>query len=123
MTRVAIEQGDDEGLAGDVLVRESKKHRRWRYSMELPLNGSELVKLWQFVAAHLEGPRRSKACPLALKAWKQMPRHVRAVRKDRTGLEALPSKMPEVRVDTFYDVGRVDWTRTYVSLVDDEGRT
>jgi len=88
-----------------------ERHRRWRHDMELPLNGSELVKLWQFVAAHVEGKMRSKACPLALKAWKQMPRHVRAERKDRTVQEPLPLKMPEVRADTFYDVGRVDWKR------------
>jgi len=89
-----------------------KRQTRWRHEMELPSNGSELVTLWRFVAAHVEDKTRSKACPLALKAWKQMPRHVRVARKDRTVQEPLPLKMPEVRADTFYDVGRVDWTRT-----------
>lgn len=96
-----------------VVERGGKVRGRWRYEMKLPLNGSSGADLWRFIAAHVEEPPGEKACPLALKAWKLMPRGVKVSFKDRTARGLLPLVMPE---ESFDRQGRVDWKEKYVKV-------
>jgi hypothetical protein len=84
--------------------------RRWRHEMELPRSGKDVRKLWVFVAAHVEDSRQGKPCPLAVKAWKQVPRDMRTEYKERTAAGLLPTSLPERMPERTYSISPVAWS-------------
>jgi hypothetical protein len=78
--------------------------------MELPNNGMDVSKLWVFVAAHVEDDKAGKPCPLAMKAWRQVPAYMRTDYKSRTAAGLLPSSLPERGPERLGSVGKVGWS-------------
>jgi hypothetical protein len=97
----------------DESLEQTKKvargQRRWRHEMELPSHGRDVRKLWVFVAAHVEVRKGGKPCPLAMKVWKQVPRHVRTEYKDRMARGLLPGSLPERVPETLSAAKPVAW--------------
>lgn len=84
--------------------------RRWRHAMELPSHGRDVRKLWVFVAAHVEDRQSGKPCPLAVKAWEQVPRKVRMEYGERTAAGRLPESVPDRVPERLALVGPVAWS-------------
>ena len=85
--------------------------------MELPGNGGDADKLWNFVAAHVEDKWRKKPCPLAEKAWKQLTGKVMVGYKPGRVVGGIPCAMPG-RLASWRRQGGVDsvvdWSEKYV---------
>jgi len=68
--------------------------RRWRHDVRLPSYTQQASALWVFVAAHVEDSQGGKPCPLAVKAWREIPGYARTEYKKRTAAGLLPLKLP-----------------------------
>jgi hypothetical protein len=89
-----------------------KKHarqRRWRHNMEFPGHAKQVRALWAFVAAHVEDGQGGKPCPLAMKAWREIPGYARMEYKNRTAAELLPITLPVKIPESLSSGSQVKW--------------
>ena len=83
--------------------------KRWRHEMEVPGHGKSAGNaLWEFVAGHVEDRQGGKPCPLAVKAWREIPGYLRVECKKRTAAGLLPERIAARRPRRLSSVS-VEW--------------